>query len=339
MSEEIIHGYQLLEPLQNRDAGFSRWTYAKKAGKAYFLKEFLDPVYPQDEKIGAVQMEARRKACLEFEKTRTAVYSAVNEASDGNVVRVSEFFRMGPRYYIAMRRVLGQTLSLPEIIALPLPARMHLCCVIAHGIACLHRRKVVHADIKDRNILVRKTDAGTYTAKLIDFDCSFLEDQPPRNESELGGDQIYLSPEACLFLCGEEAELTTKMDVFSLGILFHQYLTGYVPGFDAGEYDYLHESVLDGHGAVVSDRIPRVWRPVLEKMLLAEPDKRCSMEEVCRTVIPGYRTPEASNGPGGPGADPAENTGGKTADAGKGEAADDMAERMARGGFRMGGAL
>jgi hypothetical protein len=46
-----------------------------------------------------------------------------------------------------------------------------------------------------------------------------------------------------------------KLDVFSLGILFHQYLTGAFPGYDQSEYSYLHEAVLDGHPAEISDEI------------------------------------------------------------------------------------
>ena len=132
---------------------------------------------------------------------------------------------------------------------------------------------------------------------------------PPQSESELGGDQIYLSPEACLFLCGEETKLTTKMDVFSLGILFHQYLTGYVPWYDTGEFDYLHEAVLEGAKAGVSEKVPAEWRPVIEQMLIGDPEQRCSIEDVCRKIIPGYRSIDV-NANAGNGFIFAENLGG-----------------------------
>ena len=37
-AREIIHGYELLQPLQNQDAGFSRLAFAKRDGKDYFIK-------------------------------------------------------------------------------------------------------------------------------------------------------------------------------------------------------------------------------------------------------------------------------------------------------------
>ena len=37
---EMINQYELLEPFQNKNAGFSRWTYAKKNNKDYLLNRF-----------------------------------------------------------------------------------------------------------------------------------------------------------------------------------------------------------------------------------------------------------------------------------------------------------
>lgn len=71
------------------------------------------------------------------------------------------------------------------------------------------------------------------------------DNDPPKYEDELGGDQVYLAPEACKFMCGEPVELTCKIDVFSLGIIFHQILAGVLPWFDSEQYDYVFEAVLD----------------------------------------------------------------------------------------------
>lgn len=70
------------------------------------------------------------------------------------------------------------------------------------------------------------------------------------------------------------------MDVFSLGLLFHQYLVGELPGFDEEEYDYAHEAVLDDQELKISERLPEELQTVLHKMLQEDPDKRCTMAEV-----------------------------------------------------------
>lgn len=305
---EMINGFELIEPLQNKDAGFSRWTFANKEGRTFFLKEFLDPVYPLNPVIGERQMQARILACREFEKKCGARYRAINEASDGNAVRIEAFFRWESHYYVAMERVVPAGLRIRDIAALPFADRLMLCRIVAHSILGLHARGLVHADLKDENVMIRRTAENTLTAKVIDFDCSFLENYPPESEDEFSGDQVYLAPEACLFLSGEEdVPLTTKIDVFSLGILFHQYLCGAIPGFDRSEYDYLHEAVLDGQPARISEEIgDPALRRLLQKMLEADPADRCSMREVWAVLMPAEvrdylekRNSEKEEGSGG----------------------------------------
>ena len=270
-------------------AGFSRWTFARRNGRVFFLKEFLDPVYPVSPEIGERQMKARIMACRDFEKKSGACYRAINEASDGNAVRIEAFFRWGSHYYVAMERVRSAGLKIGDIAALPLEQRIGLCRNVAHSICGLHERGVVHADLKDENVLIKRTRTGTLTAKIIDFDCSFFVESPPFNEDELGGDQVYLSPEACMFFCGEDIKLTCKMDVFALGLLFHQYITGRMPYFDKSAYDYAHEAVLDGN-ILEADQasVPAPVKKIIDRMLLNDPEERISAAEAYRQLTVYY---------------------------------------------------
>ena len=85
-----------------------------------------------------------------------------------------------------------------------------------------------------------------------------------------------------MFLCGEEAVLSCKMDVFAMGLLFHQYLTGKLPAFDTDAYDYAHEAVLDDFvlkadkEAIPSPRL----REIIESMLRKDPEQRAAAAEV-----------------------------------------------------------
>ena len=283
-AREIIHGYELLQPLQNQDAGFSRWAFAKRDGKDYFIKEFMDPIYPTDPKLSDALRKGRLQECSEFERKRTRLYSAVDNASDGNAVRIVDFFRHGPRYYIVMPRIVKAQISFDRIVKLPLYQRALLCRSMAHTVMRLHSYHFVHSDIKETNIILCPASNGNLTTKLIDFDASFFEDDPPVCEDELGGDQVYLSPEACRFLCGEEVQLTCAMDVFSLGLLFHQYLTGKLPDFDTKEYFYAHEAVLDDQVLGVAPYLDKTLRDMLQKMLACDPAERCTMEDVYKTL-------------------------------------------------------
>lgn len=260
---EVINEYELIEPLQNRDAGFSRWTYAIRKGEIYFLKEFMDPVYPTEDSLSDALRQRRIRDCEEYEEEKKAIYAGVNEASDGNLVRIFEFFRCDSHYYVSTLKIDSLQMSFEEISARPFEVRLLLCKTVAHSIMQLHSAHIVHADIKENNVLIQQSDTGQLIGKMIDFDCSFSESKPPQDEDGLGGDQVYLAPEACQFICGEPIVLTGKMDVFALGLLFYQYFTGRLPEFDNTEYDYAHEAVLDGQELLISEELPDAIRNLI----------------------------------------------------------------------------
>lgn len=277
---EVLNQYLLETEFQNQNAGFSRWAFAVKGGEKYFIKEFIDPVYPMDDSLDERLRMRRIADCREYENRKTRFYSVLNENSDGNIVRIQELFRADSHYYIVMPRI-EKEIPLSEIVRnYSFEDRVLLCRIVAHSMMQIHKAHIVHADIKDTNVLVHESAGGKLVGKVIDFDCGFFEDEVPESEEDLGGDQIYLAPEACLFLCGESVKLSCKMDVFSLGLLFHQYLVGELPGFDEEEYDYAHEAVLDDQELKISERLPEELQTVLHKMLQEDPDKRCTMAEV-----------------------------------------------------------
>jgi len=281
---QLVNGYDLIEPFQNHNAGFSRWTYARQRGKVYFLKEFMDPIYPDDAALSETLRKNRIADCKLFQDKKVRLYEAVNKASDGNITRICEFFRWDSHYYISTDWIEGDKITLRQLAGLPMIDRMLLCRSLAHSLMRLHRERVVHSDIKETNVIIKRTRTGSLTGKLIDFDCSFLETEPPENEDDLGGDQIYLAPECCMFMCGEDVPVGCKSDVFSAGILFHQYLTGELPWFNHGEYDYAHEAVLEGEKLKISPALPDWIRSIIEQMLVCDQDERISMEEVYKRL-------------------------------------------------------
>lgn len=278
---EKLGSYELTGHLTSENGGYSVWGFGKKNGRDFFIKQFLSPKYPENDTVSsAASIEKRKKKCEKFEKKKAAIYRMINDNSDGNAVRVEEFFRVESKYYISMRKIDNLHWGVDTIAALTEKEKRFLCSVIAHGIAGLHKGHVVHADLKHDNILFMKSSSGYVTAKIIDFDSGFLETDPPADGEEIIGDQIYFSPEACKTFMGESPELTCKMDIFALGVLFHEYFTGELPGYDKTLGNYAGESVARGGTATVSMDIPADVRSLLEKMLDADPHKRPTALEV-----------------------------------------------------------
>ena len=65
---DVLNGYTLLADFSVVGAGLSRWTFASKGGREYFVKEFLSPTYPEADAPGSERIKAKkRERCAAFE--------------------------------------------------------------------------------------------------------------------------------------------------------------------------------------------------------------------------------------------------------------------------------
>lgn len=284
MQMEMLGRYKITTPLSNKNAGSCRWGYATCDGQEYFIKEFIDPKYPEDDTILSPQKREKKiQKCEVFEEKKTEIYRTINACSDGNVVRIDNFFRVGTKYYIAMPKISSVKMEVEDISDLPEHAKRRLCTIIAHSVAQLHKSKFVHADIKHANVLLTFSPQRLLTAKLIDFDAGFMEHDPPTHPEAIPGDQVYYAPEVWLGIQGEEVQLTCKLDVFSMGVLFHEYFSGDRPGFDKG-FECTGAAVAMGAPVHISENIPADIGELISQMLIANPEERPTAQEVYRIL-------------------------------------------------------
>lgn len=292
---ETLFDYVLSGNMTNQNAGYSLWCFAKKNGKEYFVKQFLAPKYPFGDTISSKERINKKTAeCDRFEKKKRRIYEIVNQYSDGNDVRIVDFFRVKTKYYIAMEKISALSWEISDIASLSEPDRRRLCAIIAHAVAGLHDGSLVHADLKHENILFTTMPSGTVTAKVIDFDSAFLEDDPPQKKGDISGDWVYFAPEVWGRFNGQDTRLTCKIDIFSLGILFYRYYTGELPGLDPGEIPMselseripVGQAIWRGGIAILKADIPEDIRDLLQQMLECDPDKRPSAREVFQALRP-----------------------------------------------------
>lgn len=284
----VIKGYKLLGDLSAQNAGFCQWGFCEKGGREYFIKEFLTPVYPADNKdLSAKIIERKRKACDDFYNEKKELYDVLSCCRTGNNILIQDFFRSGSKYYIVTDKVDADGTDPAIISKLSREKKETLIRSILYSIAKLHDAGIVHADIKPDNILLKKTNGGFYTAKIIDFDAGFLVEKTP---SEVQGDFVYLAPEVYLKMNEEEVKLNEKLDVFALGVLFHQYWTGELPKIGA-DYRYAFEAVLDGSEVQLNNAIPLEFRKTISRMLSADPASRPSAREVLQIFSAKDETP------------------------------------------------
>ena len=105
---DVVHGYLILEDFKVVDAGLSKWTYAERGGRQYFIKEFLSPTYPDENAPGSEKIKTRKRArCATFEAQHRGMQKALAPLSTygGNLIVTLDFFRWGAKYYKVTEKV------------------------------------------------------------------------------------------------------------------------------------------------------------------------------------------------------------------------------------------
>ncbi len=136
--------------------------------------------------------------------------------------------------YIAMELLEGGTLRLPKTSLTP-KQKLFIVADICDALQYAHDNSVIHRDIKPENILLSTESTShngqTYPiAKLSDFGLVLIPDASRISRSnDILGSAYYMSPEQA----GGERNLTGFADLYSIGIVLYELVTGKVP-FDGG---------------------------------------------------------------------------------------------------------
>lgn len=279
---KTINGYNLISEFTTDNAGFCRWTFAEKNGHTYFIKQFISPKYPlETQELTEKSRQKRLAYCNNFVEQKQQLYSTLKHIRTGNLVVIEDFFREDSFYYITTDKISKEsTLPLEGVFTLSSDKKLLLLKSLTYSIMILHSKGIVHADIKPDNILIKKTASGFYTAKIIDFDISYFEGQEPE---EILGDQLYFAPESRLRMMGEPVRLTTKVDIFALGVLFHLYWCGKLPKLE-NEYEFAFEAVLESSRIDLDSSLPAELRTLISSMIDRDPDARPTAADIMASL-------------------------------------------------------
>lgn len=134
--------------------------------------------------------------------------------------------------YLAMELVEGDVLTtFVRSRELSVRDRIMIVLDVCDAVAFAHQRGVIHRDLKPANILVCETEAGP-RPKVLDFGVAKLTTQEVSlasmhtNAGQLVGTLAYMSPEQTL---GKSDEVDTRTDVYALGLILFEVLTGRSP--------------------------------------------------------------------------------------------------------------
>ena len=148
---------------------------------------------------------------------------SVSNLSHPNIVEVYDVGEEDGNYYIVMEYIDGKTLKqlLQKRGALTLTEVIDIMCQLTDGLAHAHEAYIIHRDIKPQNIMIE--DNGL--VKITDFGIAMaLNSTQLTQTNSVMGSVHYLPPEQA-----NGKGSTVKSDIYSLGILMYELLTGSVP--------------------------------------------------------------------------------------------------------------
>jgi len=173
-----------------------------KLGQAVALKFLSKEVTDRADRLARFHQEVR----------------LARQVSHPNVCRVHDIAETGGQHFLSMEYIDGEDLAslLRRIGRLPSDKALELARQLCAGLAAAHERKVLHRDLKPANVLID----GRGRAHLADFGLANLTDQR-RDTREVAGTPGYMAPEQ-----QEGREVTTRTDVYALGLVLYEMFTG-----------------------------------------------------------------------------------------------------------------
>ena len=172
--------------------------------------------------------------------------------------------------YIAMEFIKGKDMVAytKKDNLLPLPKVFELIAKSSAALDYAHKQSVVHRAIKPANIM---WDPETNELKITDFGIARITDSSKTKTGVVLGTPSYMSPEQ---LSGKKID--GRSDLFSLGVMFYQMLTGSLP-FHADSMATLMYKIANenpSRASEINPRLPPEIDELIEKALAKDADAR-----------------------------------------------------------------
>jgi len=209
-----------------------------------------------------------------------------------NIVEMYDVGEDNGKYFIVMEYVDGKTLKslIKKRGALNLTEAMDIMMQLTSGIACAHDSYIIHRDIKPQNVLILEDGR----VKITDFGIAMaLNSNELTQTNSVMGSVHYLPPEQA-----SGTGSTIKSDIYSLGILMFELLTGRVPfkGENAVEIAIKHMKNQIPSVCNINPEIPQSVENIILKACAKNPKNRydsvAEMHEDLKTCLDPLRFEE-----------------------------------------------
>ena len=263
----LLADYQLIEMVGRGGMGVVYKATQIGLGRPVALKMIRSAVVASELELQRFEMEARAAAMLDHP----------------NIVPIYEVGEHEGQHYFAMRLVEGENLAerlranaavedAAEAGRVRQKSRQAALLIrkVARAIHHAHQRGILHRDIKPSNILLDQNG----DPQITDFGLAKLTSAEENTTltHELLGTPEYMSPEQVT----RQKQLTTATDVYSLGVILYEWMTGRVPFRGGTPYETMRQVVENSpiRPTAVNPKIPRDLETICLKCLEKEPERR-----------------------------------------------------------------
>jgi eukaryotic-like serine/threonine-protein kinase len=248
-----LFGYDMRRCLATRDSVSVHVAFSAERGKEVVLKVL-------HRGRGALSRDAN------FERL-VAEFKLLYDIDDHAVADIYDFRVTSQYCYIAMEYFpLGHLGTQLDTRLTPAEA-LHYGREIAHALSIIHTAGVIHRDLKPGNIMLRDDDS----VALIDFGISqatnVAKAETAKAQREIEGTPYYMSPEQAVGAAADE-----RADLYSLGVILYQMLTGEKPYIGSTT-----DEILERHRTAAVPTLPddlAGYQPLLNKLLAKDPAQR-----------------------------------------------------------------
>ena len=217
---------------------------------------------------------------------------AVNQIGHDHIIDIHDFGTTpAGDFYFIMEYLNGEMLSdrKGRQIAFSPARALNIVAQVADALAASHEEGVIHRDLKPDNIFLITRDGNPDFVKVLDFGLAKLthgSGAVPAYTTDAGivmGTPYYMSPEQC----EGRAELDHRSDVYSLGVILFEMLTGQVPfaGEGYGEVMTKHISLPPPAARSFVPDLPIALEAILSRALAKDPDARFQTMAEFREVL------------------------------------------------------
>jgi len=204
-----VPGYDILGELGRGGMGVVYRAKQRGLGRMVALKMILGGANVNPEDIARFELEAR----------------AVGSMTHPNIVQVYEVSEFQGAPFFSLEFVDGGPLD-SKLKSEPQPAEWcaQMMLQLSRGMAYAHSMQIIHRDLKPANVLITKDGIG----KIADFGLAkkMDADDGKTRAGSIMGTPSYMPPEQA---SGETADIGPLADIYSLGAMFYEFLTGKPP--------------------------------------------------------------------------------------------------------------